>query len=429
MFLRLNRSTFNSYILLLTLILMLFPALRHFSLLYQFALLALLMIIIFLPIFDENLIVKKINLSSFLIFAIFYILIFYVLLLTPMNNSELNIITGLVRILLVPTFILILMFVAPKQSQFYKNALIVYAISFVFAAFSYPYQFFTGPVEWFSDDPMERGLLLRYATPLGSGNIYGIGVGVALYISLKLINSKFIKLIIFIILLSGCFMSLQKAAVVNLIIVGTIVFLELPFKLKFIFILVCFGLLSCGLYLINVFSDNFMSRYIVDFTFNSIGLNLTNDPSLVRSTVLDSKNLLERFTGIHLNEIFQRIGYEKALIFGSGLAGGGGGMGYPSFLMAHNSYWDLLFMGGLWFLLSFYILVVSVMFNLAKCKHFDPLSLIFFKCNLIILINFFASSSGMFHPGIAIPFWLSLVYVVNREISFDKSVLFIGQKL
>ena len=124
-------------------------------------------------------------------------------------------------------------------------------------------------------------------------------------------------------LLLGAIMSLQKAAIINIF-------------LAVFFYLVSFGrrhiLLSCTVASVTialiivvawVYQSSLLSVFFQEFIFNSIGLNIFDNHDLIKSTVITVSNLTERFTGIHLGEIFSMHSEAVIVLFGVGAVGAG----------------------------------------------------------------------------------------------------------
>ena len=397
----LTKFSVRDLVVSFSLIVIFLQVLRNFSTLY-FSL--YLLSVFFLAIFVLNN-PAKIT-SGYKLFLIFYVYCIWLCVYSLLYEPSLDPINVFGRYLFLPTIILIFGLIR-FDDYLVKRILHIYIAFSFLAVLSYVYQFNYGPVSWFADTPMERGSLVRYSTTMGSGNIFGIVVGMALYIAFSILHGRVRKMCIMFLLL-GAIMSLQKAAIINIF-------------LAVFFYLVSFGrrhiLLSCTVASVTialiivvawVYQSSLLSVFFQEFIFNSIGLNIFDNPDLIKSTVITVSNLTERFTGIHLGEIFSMHSEAVIVLFGVGAVGAGGAMGAPEFPQAHNSYWDLLFMGGLPFLLLFLGILVTAQVQLYLNEA--KISKVFFFLNFIFIINSLSASTSFLHPYIGILFWVSLIY-------------------
>ncbi len=391
---------------------LLLQAFRNYSDIYIGLLLTSIVLLLFVSLYFSDFKFRVANKKTQTIYFIFIFYTTYVLFWSYLYGPEISIINSAGRLFFSTLIPLIFIFVKLDDKRlllFFR----VYTLIYVLGAFSYFYQFIYGPINWFVDEPMERGTLFRFSTILGSGNIYGIGVGVALLLVGYAYSSRFVKLFFYVTLLSGAFMSLQKAAVINIVLWALFILYQSKFKEIWIYILGIFILISATYSLGLVYYEHFLSQYLQEFVFNSIGLNLYSNPDLVRSTILDKENMIERFVGINLAEIFGMHNPIIITFMGIGLMGAGGGMGLPEFPQAHSTYWDIFFMGGLGYLIIYLLLFISVHRNLRLIN--TKVSLALMAANAIFFINSFSSSASVYHPVLSFVFWVSVIFVIQAS--------------
>lgn len=397
-------SNKNSVLWVFFIALLCFAILRNVSFLYLLAPPIFALAIIFRSYFIIN------NKSFLSIYIIFIGWTFFVALFSPIYNPDPDVIYQVPRLFFSTLTPLVFCFVADHKKAV-DRAIIIFVACYTIAVFTYIFQINFGAIEWFSDEPMERGTVLRYATNLGSGNIYGIGIGSAVLASLLFIKRNVIKFTIVAILLLGAILSMQKATIVNVILAFVLYFLivkKWP-SVNLIFSSI-FILFITYIYYIN-FPSSVLSIYILEFINNGFGIDVLGDGSLRQDTVLSQENLWERFAGIHVENIFEQHPEMLISLIGVGITGAGGGMGLPQYLQAHSTYWDIFFMGGIIYLLIVTALLSGVQFALWRNKDF--ISRFWFFSNIMIFVNMFAASALIFHPILSLPLWLSVGWAMR----------------
>lgn len=400
--------------------LLLLQSLRNYSGFYFLFLLASLFILVIYSAFQSEFKLRFTNKSLLYIYLLFVLYTVYVLFWSYVYGPEISLFDSGGRLFFSTLIPLIFAFVRLDERRLFI-LIKLYILIFTAGAFSYFYQFIYGPIYWFADEPMERGSLFRFSTILGSGNIYGIGVGGALLLLGYAYKNIFIKSLFYVILLLGALMSLQKAAVVNIILWLLIIFFQSNAKELIRYTLVILILSICIFLTGLIFSEHFLSIYLQEFVFNSIGLNIYNNPDLVKSTVLDKENLLERFVGLHLDEIFGMHNPVIITLFGVGVMGAGGGMGLPEFPQAHSTYWDIFFIGGLGYLIIFLYFFYRINRNLQRlCTESSKMLLLF---NILLFINSFSATASIYHPVLSFVFWLSVIFVLQGKIQKSHPAL------
>ena len=167
----------------------------------------------------------------------------------------------------------------------------------------------------------------------------------------------------------------------------------------------------------NEFSVRLLDRLDISYILNDELIIISHINDIVNHTI--SMNLLQsndgadsfsfRLYGGAMN-MMNEYGWQMVL-YGKGFVGAGATMGIEGG-QAHNTFWDLVFMGGIIYLLSFLILITIIMLRLYKIKSkYSKLLLI---ANIIFIINGLQGSILFFQPVTSFIFWVSLVYVSRQ---------------
>lgn len=267
-------------------------------------------------------------------------------------------------------------------------------ISF-FAALTIPLQFMIGPIPWFAESS-ERSGLPRYASLFGSLTTLGVVNGAAILVAYFSFKSRLLTYFLVSGIIIGSVLSLQKAAILNILIATSLVLLIRRPRLKEV-IVGLFSILLVALISFSFFGEKFQSY------FNSIRI-LASSEAANSNDVSISESILDRITTLPA----MAIHYHGAdtLFYGVGPIGGAGAFGYPDVPMAHNGLVDILLIGGATYFFLF-------LFGTALCfggswRFFRKnanftWSRVGFFCILIVLINipfsgliFFSPSAAMF---------------------------------
>ena len=108
----------------------------------------------------------------------------------------------------------------------------------------------------------------------------------------------------------------------------------------------------------------------------------------------------------------------SSVILGVGLLGGAGTMGMDSGI-AHNTFGDLLLMGGIIYVILFLIMYFNVQLYLYRNRK-SELCKIFFLCNIIYIANMIFTSGSTIQPSISIIFWLSNAFVARKSLNYGR---------
>ncbi|EOT7836353.1 hypothetical protein ACNH7Y_000795 [Pseudomonas aeruginosa] len=289
-------------------------------------------------------------------------------------------------------------------------------ISFFFslAALSFLWQYAFGPIEWFAE-ASERAGGARFASLVGSLTAYGAMVGVPALASLFYLKG-WTRVVCFFLLCLGAMLSLQKAALANILIVLFFAYWLNLIKKTYLF----FTFLLAGLGLSVFFLADFGTGSLETVHRLVVGL-LTSDSS-VSQDVPFFESIFDRVTALP-SEALSFYGSE-ILVLGAGVFGGGGGLGYAQYPMAHNGIVELLciygfILGGLAVLLLLLLFVYSVFLLVFRRRKIACIEL-GFLCSAFIIwfVNYVFSGGGLFHPVGAALFWLVVfrfLYLLRRK--------------
>ena len=156
----------------------------------------------------------------------------------------------------------------------------------------------------------------------------------------------------------------------------------------------------------------FFGKLVVD------NVLLVDSSNVVKDTTLTYKTIMDRVYGFTMGSI-NHYGY-SSIILGVGMLGGAGTMGMNSGI-AHSTFGDLLLMGGVLYVLIFLILYAKVQLYLYRDKM-NLVSGTLFMCNILLLVNMFATSGATIQPSISIIFWLSVAYVARKSTIYKYVV-------
>ncbi len=337
----------------------------------------------------------------------------YVVLITLLNkdfnNEAISLgktLNAAARLFLMPLTALLFFIYIKKDIQLF-HILNIFVIISIFAALSYVYQYYFGAIDWFAEGSGQsrgRGFNVRFASLHGSITVSAVTLSLAFIATVYLYKSYLLRFIILSILAMGLIMSLQKASIFNVVLIfGLIIFFSKNRILLLMIYSIAFLILYYAfLYLYNLNDELIIISHINDIVNHTISMNLlqSNDGA-------DSFSF--RLYGGAMN-MMNEYGWQM-VIYGKGFVGAGATMGIEGG-QAHNTFWDLVFMGGIIYLLSFLILITIIMLRLYKIKSkYSKLLLI---ANIIFIINGLQGSILFFQPVTSFIFWVSLVYVSRQ---------------
>ncbi len=370
-----------------------------------------LLAVICIFIFQKGFFIKGTDFFSLQIW-IFYFLILYVASVSFIYGSLSDFLKAFPRMIIMPVTLIIFINLITKKDEILKiiNLLIIFSI---IASISLIYQVYFGPLEFLVDSSSRFGLE-RYPSTFGSLTIYSAVVGIITLLVLRLEINFFFRLLIIILFLLSSFLTLAKAAIVNIILVTFFSLFFLKIRYKFYFI-----------------SLTFLSLSLIYFLFPKLALYINTSIEIIGISsdgidTVSSGSLYQQF----LKRFFYSIDYllqfeTNKLFFGFGLIGGQGVFGLPySFTgTTHNQFMDLYLIGGIFLFLNVVFITFCLMLELYKMKKKDYLAETFFFCNLIGIINMFFFNGFIYQPVTSFVFWLSIVYVLMfRKNFYEKSL-------
>ena len=282
------------------------------------------------------------------------------------------------------------------------------------ASISLIYQVYKGPLDFLVESHVRMGLD-RYASTFGSLTIFGSVVGIITLLVIKKDLNIFLKFFIITLFLTSAFVTLAKAAIINILIVIILSIFFLKFKYKKLLLL----LIILGLFLIYFLFPEigiYMIKTIQTLGFTSSGqIDVSSNSSFVYQFLKRVFYSLDYLSDFNIVNLF----------FGFGLIGGQGVFGLPySFTgTTHNQFMDLYLIGGIFLFLNVILIVICLMMELNKMRKKDLIAETFFFCNIIAIINMFFFNGFIYQPVTSFVFWLSIVYVFNfRNNHFNKYI-------
>lgn len=268
------------------------------------------------------------------------------------------------------------------------------------AALSIPFQILFGEVSFFADASSREGVT-RYASLMGSLTSFGtcgaICVAILLF-SADLLFKNNVKVILISVNLLGLLLSLQKASVINILILILLFFILSEKKAS----ISVSGSFNALIILIMIF----IIGYII-YNFTPLGeyIDITKDYTIGEGSSTES-DFISRITTSP-----QRVyDYNKMtpllLLVGIGFKALAGLMGMPYYPMSHNNYFDLLFSGGIINLITVMFLLLRIVYSAVKIKFRNLTSWdkIYLSSVIMILANMFIGAGTFYHPFTAIIF-------------------------
>ncbi len=335
---------------------------------------------------------------------------------TVYENVAINPLIGIPRLLLMPILAFLFVNLLDSKKKFLVMIRVI-LLCYVAAALSIAYQiYFNQQIPWFTDSHM-RGGYIRYASLLGSLSIYGSVAGYAIIaiFSPKILENHILKYALAIIISAAAIFSLTKTGVIMVVSAfllmainyGAINFKKLIYLLFSIFI---FGIISYLIVSNNDYLLNYLNT-VLNFTFgsqwtlsNPDGIKYINDTPQITFDYI-----IHRLTQFSSGS-FDYYGPD-IFLFGVGVWGGAGVMGYPDGVSSHSGLIDLLIIGGPIYISLFLILYLRVQIYFVKNLRED-LNIFFFISNILFIFNMVFISGSSFQPSISIFFWLSVAYYI-----------------
>lgn len=281
----------------------------------------------------------------------------------------------------------------------------VYMWVIVLGSVSVIYQYFTGPIEWFHESSTRLGQE-RYASLIGGLTTLGVVGTFGIIHAYFLLNNKYIKLFTISLIATGMVLSLQKAAIANLLVL-LLVYMIYQFNIKkiLIFLFALFSLLI-AVNLIGSHHNMWLITYLKIF----LGIEEGVDKSLIESI---DQRLWEL-----PSKLVDEYGY-IGMLSGVGVAGGAGILGLSYLPMAHNNLIDLLFIGGAPLLLSMITLITYAITKIKAIIPRDSRKLYYLYYSFLLLNAPFYSGIN-FHPVMAPYFFIITATLVMASKKYTN---------
>ncbi|NMM26340.1 MAG: hypothetical protein HHJ12_03380 [Glaciimonas sp.] len=326
----------------------------------------------------------------------------YVILLSIIYDDEFgDVAIGLFRFSsLILTFLVALIVLkSEKIDKFW----IIFSQFSALCALSLYYQFIFGPIEWFAESS-ERAGFARYASLAGSLTVYGVLCGMAVISSFFYFRG-WRRVLLIIIIVSGGFISLQKAAIANIFLaaIGIAIVERVSVKklLKNSLLVISVGtiaLWATGLY--DIASVGFKSS-----------LGVANDD--IQTDVSLWQSALDRLVELP-SIVFNFYGFNR-LFWGVGVFGGSGSLGYPDLPMMHNAFGDIIAIAGIPVFIAVLFYFLFLLFKACRYFKFITYSNSQMKVSVLLFfmsfLNMLFASGNFFQPVIATILWITVMYV------------------
>ena len=374
----------------------------------------LIIILIFVLLISINHLELNVNNHIHWIFISILFVSFYIIILSLFQkdfNGELlslsDVINSSARLLIMPLSAIVF-FIYVKDEKVLFNLINIFIIVSVLASLSYVYQYYFGAIEWFATGSGEekRGLNVRYSSLHGSITVSAITLSLAFIATSFLYKNLFIKFIFLFLISGGLIMSLQKASLFNvgLILILIFIFSESKIKLLFFYLFISIILYFIFLVLYEYNNELIFVSHIYDLIYHTAEMELLEGNR-------ETDSFTYRLYGGALN-MMSEYGWQMVL-FGKGFVGAGAAMGVPGG-QAHNTFWDLIFMGGfLYFLVFVFILISTLLIFINSQNKYKKIFLI---SNIILIVNCLQGSILFFQPVTSFIFWLSIIFASNKYL-------------
>lgn len=339
---------------------------------------------------------------------IIFLVTYLILPLQTLDNLEYFSI-AFPRYLVTLPFIFFLFIFPYVDVSLLKRIMRIFIFVSVLSSLSIFIQIVTGPISFFADSSFREGLD-RYSTLSGSLTAFGTTGSIA--VCLLLFDKKdyypFVRKIFLVILILGLLCSLQKSAVINLLVALLFYLLfatkRITTKVKIPRIFYTIILLITIMFFVSTLYDKILGSKFLEYMFATVDYTLSNQSSVGVKADLLSRLTLRPFNVLNFHDIsFNNI------FLGIGLKALGGIMGLSFLPMAHNNYFDLLFSGGIFHLISFLWMCVSSFFSYINSLYYKEFSGVVF----IYLINMMIGAGSFYQPLLCLIIFPILL--VNKE--------------
>lgn len=344
---------------------------------------------------------------------VFLMTIVWLPVISLLNMSTSEYFNSFSRYLVTVPYILFCYLYKGYDKPFIKRVVRLFVFFVALAALSIPLQMVIGPLS-FLEEGYLRGGFMRYASIAGSLNALGTLSGFS--ISLLLIGNddyfrKNERSILLIATIVGSLLSLQKAAVIN-ILISFALFLIIKGDKRF----------KKPLFVITLLVVGCISYFAMqDLQFINVAITSV-EYTLVSNNELDfMTDLLQRFWYLPSRVVTHHDFVGSDWIFGIGFSALSGILGNPNLPMSHNNYFDLIFSGGIFHLSSFLLLLLRIPYRTIKRKlrheKTSHMEMSYVCLVVLILANMLIGAATMYQP-------VNAVIIYFCIFSFD----YIGSK-
>ena len=332
--------------------------------------------------------------ATFAWLAVNAVMFLYLLWLDVLVSSEFPDLRNIAR--LVTPFAMVFVFALKIRSvEQIRGVAAVYIGVVLLGALSMYYQVIFGPVAWFAEASSRAGVT-RHASLLGSLSIFGTAVPFALLCLARYVRQPLLFCCCAVVLLFAAMLSLQKAALLGVVIAIPFLALLTSRRTLFIgFLFAAFVVVMLTQFMPLGFQDYFDAG--VRYFFNSA---YEADDVSIRQSIAD------RLVALPV-EVVAAHGWQ-ALLAGIGLRGGGGVFGFDDLPMAHNGLIDYIAIGGgaflaygLWVCLRLCVLMASMPELIRRRVINRPDGIFLVGLAALFLANLPFASGLQFHPNIA----------------------------
>ena len=328
------------------------------------------------------------------------------------GSSTYELVNGSVRLLLMPTFAIVL-FILIRNASDLNIIKKIYIFFIILAAISIFYQVIYGKLSFVANPyGALRFGLPGFASITGAVNTYpGAFYSAVILLFFSSYKNEFIKVALILLMCGAAIFTMSKSGLLNVILLLLILTIAGIFFKKWRFLLYLY-LISIIILLIS----NQILNATVIAVVNTFGIELLNS---TKSSATEWQPLIPRITdrifGVFLSSDMPTI---LEFLFGTGLKGGSGTTGFYA-PTTHNSFLDVYVMGGITSLIILVGLYLSVQITLLWKFYLssDLFDLALFTSNLLMLINGLVHNGVLFHPAMSFTFWISVAYIF---IYYDK---------
>lgn len=358
---------------------------------------------------------KKFTKGQVVLFS-FFIMAVLISLYTLIMFNKVIAFSGLLRFINVALIAPLASFLFTSEKEI-KTFMNIWSYVVIIGALTAIYQFLGGSIDWLVRDYIAiRGDLIRYKTILGEPNIGGMAAAVILIYTFLNWNRKVLQVCCVIFAIILLILSISKAAF-GALAIGYFLIAILSYKKLFkvrINKIYLFGFIMsfCTLIVVLFFMkgsyqgiSNYVSEAIKSFT----GANSAAENSAL-------EELLERLFGITAGIDWRNLSIFQLIFGGSfGIAGSAALQYNAQAILPHNSYIEVLLVGGVFYLIILILIIVFTLLNLYKLN----IEISFKKALYVVYLLLIAYMIGypvIYEPIMGSLFWLITGISANKKL-------------